>query len=412
MSALTINPIRLSAPMGAMLAFLGVKGCMPLMHGAQGCASFSKVFFTRHFHDPIPVQTTAVSDITAIMDGGDKIVAESIDNILKKISPDLIGLISVGLTETKGDDLRAIASRLKQRTVWVSAPDYHGGLESGFAMAATAIIEQIVKPLEIDQKLIALLPHASMTPLDVESLKETIESFGFECVAVPDLSDSLDGHLGEKQGQMTQGGAPLEAIERVGGAYAAIAIGASMKTPLDALCRINPRVKSFHFDSIGGLQASDKLIAALTALSGKEPCAKIKRWRSRLADMLLDTHFVLGKQKVAIALEADHAISVANTLSEAGAKILIVAPTPECALDRSGYEYECEGLFWLEQNADRWDMLVCGTHGEAMCRRLRKPHLQAGFPQWERVGSQLDVSIGYEGSARALMGANNGASEH
>jgi nitrogenase molybdenum-iron protein NifN len=50
------------------------------------------VFFTSNFHDPIPVQTTAISDITAVMNGGDRIVAESIDNILQKASPDLIGL--------------------------------------------------------------------------------------------------------------------------------------------------------------------------------------------------------------------------------------------------------------------------------------------------------------------------------
>ncbi len=41
---LQLNPIKLSQPMGAMLCFLGIKNCMPLMHGAQGCASFSKVF--------------------------------------------------------------------------------------------------------------------------------------------------------------------------------------------------------------------------------------------------------------------------------------------------------------------------------------------------------------------------------
>jgi nitrogenase molybdenum-iron protein NifN len=385
---------------------------MPLIHGAQGCASFSKVFFTRHFHDPIPVQTTAVTDITAVMDGGDRIVAESIENILKKITPDLVGLIGTGLTETKGDDLKSIAQNLKQKTVYASAPDYHGGLESGFAFAAAAMIDQLVKPRAIDEKLVALLPHASMTPLDVESVKETIESFGFECVALPDLSDSMDGHLDEKQAQMTRGGVELSAIERIGGAKAAIAIGASMKTPLDALRAINPAINALPFDSIGGLIASDGLIAALMKLSGREPSAKIKRWRSRLQDTLLDAHFVLGKKRVAIALESDHAVSVAKCLSEAGAKVLIVSPAPECALDRSGFEWVCEGLFWLEQNADRWDMLVCGTHGEALCHRVKKPLLQAGFPQWERVGSQLDVSVGYEGGARLLSAANNCASAH
>ena len=83
---LQLNPIKLSQPMGAMLCFLGIKNCMPLMHGAQGCASFSKVFFTRHFNDPIAVQTTAVNDITAVIDGGDYAISESIKNITKKVS--------------------------------------------------------------------------------------------------------------------------------------------------------------------------------------------------------------------------------------------------------------------------------------------------------------------------------------
>ena len=33
---LQVNPIKHSQPMGATLAYLGVKGCMPLMHAAQG----------------------------------------------------------------------------------------------------------------------------------------------------------------------------------------------------------------------------------------------------------------------------------------------------------------------------------------------------------------------------------------
>ncbi|NIQ93921.1 MAG: nitrogenase iron-molybdenum cofactor biosynthesis protein NifN, partial [Desulfuromonadales bacterium] len=75
---LQINPIKLSAPMGATLALLGVDRCMPLMHGAQGCTSFTKVFFTRHFSEPIAIQTTAVTDVTAILDGGDYNIVESI----------------------------------------------------------------------------------------------------------------------------------------------------------------------------------------------------------------------------------------------------------------------------------------------------------------------------------------------
>ena len=41
---LQVNPIKLSQPMGATLAFLGVANCLPLMHGAQGSLLIRKCF--------------------------------------------------------------------------------------------------------------------------------------------------------------------------------------------------------------------------------------------------------------------------------------------------------------------------------------------------------------------------------
>jgi nitrogenase molybdenum-iron protein NifN len=63
---LQVNPFRLTQPMGAALAFLGIDRCMPLMHGGMGCTSFTKVFLTRHFCEPLAIQTTAVTDVTAV----------------------------------------------------------------------------------------------------------------------------------------------------------------------------------------------------------------------------------------------------------------------------------------------------------------------------------------------------------
>ena len=117
---LHVNPIAHSQPMGATLAFLGVKDCLPLMHGAQGCASFTKVLFTRHFSEPIAIQNTAVSDITAVLDGGDYSILTAIENVTKKAKPSLIGLHTTGLTETKGDDIRGAVSRTDYPTVFVN----------------------------------------------------------------------------------------------------------------------------------------------------------------------------------------------------------------------------------------------------------------------------------------------------
>ena len=53
--ALAVNPLKVSQPIGASLAFLGLARSLPLMHGSQGCTAFGKVFFVRHFREPIPL---------------------------------------------------------------------------------------------------------------------------------------------------------------------------------------------------------------------------------------------------------------------------------------------------------------------------------------------------------------------
>ncbi|HHB94122.1 MAG TPA: nitrogenase iron-molybdenum cofactor biosynthesis protein NifN, partial [Campylobacterales bacterium] len=325
---LQINPIKLSQPMGAMLFFLGVKNTMPLMHGAQGCASFSKVFFTRHFSDPIAVQTTAVNDITAVIDGGDYSIFEAIKNITKKVRPDLVGLFTTGMTETKGDDIKGATYLLKdkQKMVYVHTPDFEGGLESGFAKAISATIEQLITPTtQIDNKKALIIPNVNLTPIEIETLKEELESFGLNTYALPDLSDSLDGHLGIKQGAVSSGGIEVCDIEALGNSSLVITIGASVKKCGEKMVAKNENITHLHFNTIAGLKKGDdfyKAILDFTHLS--KPPLSVIRWRKRLQDALLDTHFAIGGAKIVIACEPDQILSIATTISEAGANIKAV----------------------------------------------------------------------------------------
>ena len=52
---LTVSPLKASQAIGAALAFLGMRNSLPMLHGAQGCTAFGKVFFVRHFREPIPL---------------------------------------------------------------------------------------------------------------------------------------------------------------------------------------------------------------------------------------------------------------------------------------------------------------------------------------------------------------------
>jgi len=165
---LQVNPIKHSQPMGAALAFMGIQNCLPLMHASQGCASYTKVFYTRHFNEPIAMYNTSVSDITAVLDGGDYSILMAIENITKQnkaLKPELIGLHTTGLTETKGDDVRGVGMHIEIPYCYVNTPDFEGGMESGWALTAKALIEQHTKPSDsIKPNTLLLLPHVSIQP--------------------------------------------------------------------------------------------------------------------------------------------------------------------------------------------------------------------------------------------------------
>lgn len=416
MKPLHVNPLKLSQPMGATLAFLGIKNCMPLMHGAQGCASFTKVLFTRHFNDPIAIQTTAVNDITAVIDGGDKGISEAVENITKKVTPDLVGLFTTGMTETKGDDIKGATLLLKekQKMVYVHTPDFEGGLESGWSLSVQNIITQLIEPTtQVKKDKVLLIPNVNLSPIEVEKLKEALELLDLVVFALPDLSDSLDGHLGVKQGALSSGGISVSDIEKLGNAGAVITIGRSVKKCGEIFNEKFPQSTHLYFDSLMGLEASDDFYAKLLAyMDEKSVPTVVKRWRARLQDVLLDTHFSLGKAKIIIADEPDSAYAISKALREAGG-------TCEAYIaQRSEVQeaFTCKVIIGdfeeVEKVLPAADMLITNYHGERLAHKHHKALLIRGFPNYEQVGIGLRHNILYEGSCAFLCEVNNLLGHH
>lgn len=408
-----VNPVKLSQPMGATLAFLGVDGCMPLMHGGQGCASFTKVYFTRHFSEPIALQTTAVTDVTAILDGGDYSIVESVKNIHKKVTPELIGLYTTGLPETKGDDIRGVASKIDCPLVHVNTPDYEGGLETGWALTCRALIDQLTREREdIDDNKIVLLPHVSMQPIEVEKIRDFIEAFGFHVIAVPDLATSLDGHLGVKQAALSSGGVAVGDIVDLADAGIVVSIGSSMLESAHTLLKKNPFIRHWHFSHLSGLVASDELVEKLIAETGfSAPPPHIERWRKRLQDAMLDTHFSLGQTRFLVVGEPDHLAGLSASLYEAGGKItLAVATVDSPQLSRIKADKVLVGdLEDAASLAQEYDLVLGNFHCEMLAHDLSKGVITRGFPNWEQVGNQLKNDVLYEGGAYFLFECANTA---
>ena len=149
--ACAVNPLKMSQPIGGALAFMGLRGAMPLLHGFQGCTSFGLVLFVRHFKEAIPLQTTAMSEVATVL-GGLENVEQAIINICNKAKPELIGICSTGVTETKGDDVDGYIKLIREKypdlkdfpLVYVSTPDFKDAFQDGWQKTVARIVEVLV----------------------------------------------------------------------------------------------------------------------------------------------------------------------------------------------------------------------------------------------------------------------------
>ena len=83
----------------------------------------------------------------------------------------------------------------------------------------------------------------------------------------------------------------------------------------------------YRFDHLMGLDACDAFTHALAQISGQPVPEKIERQRAQLQDAMVDTHFMLGFARVAIAADPDLLFGFARLLTGMGCEIVAaVAP--------------------------------------------------------------------------------------
>lgn len=419
--ALAVNPLKVSQTVGASLAFLGVNRSLPLMHGSQGCTAFGKVFFVRHFREPIPLQTTAMDQVSSIM-GADGNIVEALSTIAGKNRPDVVGLVTTGLSETQGTDIHRVVKDFRAAhpefaqvaVVPVNTPDYLGCLETGFAVALEAIVSTLVPESQVAgrrPRQVNVLASSMLTPGDIEAIKEWIEAFGLRPVVLPDLGDSLDGHLVDAEfSSLTIGGTPRAEIESLGESAATLVLGPSLSKAADLL-KARTGVPDYRFDGIMGLEACDAFTLALSEISGQAVPARIERQRAQLQDAMVDSHFMFGFARLAVAADPDLLAMLARFLHGMGGEIVAaVAPVRADGLTALPLEKIIVGdLEDLEKAARDRDaqLVISNSHAVGTAKRLGLPLLRAGFPQYDWVGGYARTWVGYRGTRQALFDIAN-----
>lgn len=425
--ALAVSPLKASQTMGGALAILGLARSMPLLHGSAGCTAFAKVFFVRHFREPVPLQTTAMDQVSSVMGADDNIV-EALRVICEKQNPAVIGLLTTALAETQGCDLHSALHEFRSQfpeyrnvaVVAANTPDFAGSFESGFAATVKAIIDTLV-PAQHDRvgqrpRQVNVLCSASLTPGDLEFIAESIDSFGLRPLLIPDLSGSLDGHLDEAAfNPLTTGGLTLDELASAGQSVATLVVGQSLDAAADALAA-RTGVPERRFGLLLGLEAVDAWLLALAEISGNPVPERWQRQRRQLQDTMLDTHFMLGDARVAMAADPDLLLGFDALLRGMGARtVAAVVPARAPALAASPLAVIQVGdLEDLEHGAaEHAAQLILGnSHALAVAQRLGVPLLRMGFPQYDLLGGFQRCWIGYRGTSQALFDLANLLVEH
>ena len=411
-ASLSINPLKHSQSIGAAIAIQGIDRAIPVIHGAQGCPFLGKVLLTKHFSEPIALGGTKLFAEDVVMGSGEKL-RDVISGLAGKSGPELIAVLTSGLSEVRGDDVGATLKGLGPEAqgvalIHVPTPDYEGGLETGYARAVVALLQMAehtgawtspyampFEPVPGERECqVNVIAGSHLAPADFSELREIMISFGLKAVLLPDLA-CLDG---SRQGvsPLALGGTTIEEIRTMGSSDFTIAIGRSMEAPARVLMErfgIEYRV----FESLAGVAETDAFMELLVKLSGRSPHPKYERQRRILIDGMRDAHFFTAGKKAILALEPDHCIHVSHVLDSVGMDIdLAVIPTDSPSSPFILAEKVVAGD--LSSLAGKADILIANSHAEDVAADLGMPLLQKGFPVYKNFGNNVTVGIGYAGT--------------
>ncbi|MBH8572634.1 nitrogenase iron-molybdenum cofactor biosynthesis protein NifN [Nostocaceae cyanobacterium CENA369] len=417
-TSVAVNPLKQSQTVGAVLAFLGVKGMMPLLHGSQGCTALTKAVLVQHFGQTIPLSTTAMTEVATIL-GGEERVEQAILTLVQTSKPEIIGLCTTGLVETRGDDMERFVKEIRHRhpeldylpIVLVSTPDFKGTLQDGFAGAVESIVKEIPQKCSKQNACptqITILASSAFTPGDVQEIKEIVTSFGLEPIVVPDLSGVLNGHIEDSCSAITANGTTLSQLRSIGSSAFTLALGESMRGSAQILeKRFN--IPYEVFGELTGLAAVDRFLQALVDISGVGVPEKYRYQRRQLQHVMLENHFYFGCKRVALALEPDLLWSTVYFLQSLGVQIhAAVTTTRSPVLEKLPIPSVTIGdLEDFEQVAVGSDLLITNSHAVAIAQRLEILLYRQGIPIFDRLDANQFTKVGYRGTMQLLFDIGN-----
>jgi nitrogenase molybdenum-iron protein alpha/beta subunit/predicted Fe-Mo cluster-binding NifX family protein len=417
--------------MGAVSALSGIKSCMSILHGSQGCATYIRRHMATHYNEPIDIASSSLTEEGTVF-GGEANLLKGLKNLINLYNPEVIGVCTTCLAETIGEDVNAIAKKFYEqnpdtnvRIINVASPGYGGTQNEGWFAALRALVEQVNPDKTPNSKVIVITPQIS--PADTRWLKKFFAEMGVDCILLPDISDNLDGVTENPYNRLKMGGTPLSGVSEMAGARLTIEFSEytnADNSPAEYL-RKEYGVPFVKLPLPVGIRAMDTLVKTLES-SGGALTQNIVKERGRYLDAMIDSHKYCCEARAVVFGEPDFTAAVVRLCCENGIlpvviatasvsdklKETLAAETKECMefsfereisiVDDSDFA-EIERLC-VKMNAN---LLIGSSDARRLSHKLHIPLIRCAFPIHDYVGGQRVRVLGFEGSLSLLDQAAN-----
>lgn len=423
--ALTINPAKACQPLGAILAAVGFEATLPFVHGSQGCVSYFRSHFTRHFKEPFSAVSSSMTEDAAVF-GGQLNMIEGLATSYNLYKPKMIAVCTTCMAEVIGDDLQAFITNAKAAdsvpqtfpVPYAHTPSFVGSHITGYDNMLKGILSNLTagKKQETTNGKINFIPGFETYIGNLREIKRYANLMDVNYTLLADNSEYLDSpNTGEYQ--MYPGGTKLEDAADSINAEATIAFQSYATTKTREYIESEWGQKTYVSRPVG-IRGTDEFLMKLSALTGKPIPKELEAERGRAVDALTDSQAWLHGKRIALYGDPDLVIGLVQFLLEVGAEPVHIL------VSNSNEKFETELRALLDsspfgQNATIWggkdlwhlrsllftepvDLLIGNSYGKYLWRDTKTPFVRIGYPIFDRHHLHRYSIYGYEGAINLL----------
>lgn len=417
---LVVNPSKACQPLGALLCALGFEGCLPFIHGSQGCTAYFRNNLSRHYREPIAAVSDSMTEDAAVF-GGQANLIEGLKNAYTLYKPELMAVFTTCMAEVIGDDIKSYVDNARnQKSIpenfpiaLAHTPSFKGSHITGYDNMLKGFLEGLAAPRRHATHLrLYVVPGFDTYPGNLREYKRLLSLLGVTFTLLGDYSDVVDSpNTGEFK--MYPGGTPFTELQEALNASGYLFL---QTYSTSATLKYIKNVQKIPTETVPmpiGVSNTDKFLMTVSQMAGKSIPAELENERGRAVDAATDAHPYLHGKRFALFGDPDLLYGLTSFLLEMGGvpvHIISTNGSPSFAkeieelLSSSPYGQEAS----VHLGKDLWhlhsllltepvDMLIGDSHGKFAARDAGIPLARIGFPITDRVNLHRSPIVGYAG---------------